>query len=70
MVALILTNGLTLAIPWMLKGAVEALERSSPLATIGRFSLLISVTALLLVVVRIWSRRLILGASRRVVDGK
>ena len=67
MVALIVTNGLTLAIPWMLKGAVEALERSSPLATIGRFSLLISVTALLLVGVRTWSRRLILGASRRVV---
>lgn len=66
-VALIITNGLTLAIPWMLKGAVEALTRSAPLATIGRFALLISITALLLAVVRTWSRWLILGASRRVV---
>jgi ATP-binding cassette subfamily B protein len=58
-VALIITNSLTLAIPWMLKGAVEALTRSAPLATIGRFALLISITA--------WSRWLILGASRRVI---
>lgn len=65
-VALIITNVMTLAIPWMLKGAVEALERSAPLATVGRFAALISVTALLLSVVRTWSRLLILGASRRV----
>ena len=66
-VALIITNGLTLAIPWMLKGAVEALTRSAPLATIGRYALLISVTAIFLAVVRTWSRLLILGASRRVI---
>jgi ATP-binding cassette subfamily B protein len=65
--ALVATNGLTLAIPWMLKGAVEALERAAPLRQIARYAVLICLTALVLSVVRTWSRWLILGASRHVV---
>ncbi|HEU4400823.1 MAG TPA: ABC transporter transmembrane domain-containing protein, partial [Candidatus Polarisedimenticolia bacterium] len=64
---LIVTNALSLSIPWLLKQAIEALRQKDTLGTVTRYALLISGIALLLAVVRTWSRRFILGASRRIV---
>jgi len=64
---LIVTNALTLLIPWLLKDAIEALRDRTSLRAVRFDALAIILTALVLAVVRTWSRLLILGASRRIV---
>ena len=64
---LIVTNALTLLIPWLLKDAIEALRTGSPLARVRFDALAIMLTALVLAAIRTWSRLLVLGASRRIV---
>jgi ATP-binding cassette subfamily B protein len=64
---LAVTNGLTLVIPWLLKHAIEGLQEQRPLAVVGRYAGAIAVVALLLAIVRTWSRLSVLGASRRIV---
>lgn len=66
---LIVTNALTLLIPWLLKDAIEALRDGAALRAVRFDALAILLTALVLAAVRTWSRLLILGASRRIVYG-
>src|SRR5881628_3279015 len=61
------TNALTLAIPWLLKKAIEALRQAAAMRQIGTYALAICGVAAALAVVRTWSRLLVLGASRRIV---
>jgi ATP-binding cassette subfamily B protein len=67
LLCLVATNGLTLATPWLLKHGIEALQAHSPLAVVGRYALAIAGVALLLAVVRTWSRLHVLGAARHIV---
>jgi ATP-binding cassette subfamily B multidrug efflux pump len=64
---LLVTNGLGLWIPWLLRDAVGSLERHEGLSVITKLALLMIVVALGQAVVRTFSRRIILGASRRIV---
>ena len=64
---LVITNGLTLVIPWLLKHGIEDLQDRAPLRLVGRYALAIAGVALLLAAVRTWSRLYVLGASRRIV---
>ena len=66
-VCLVATNALTLLIPWLLKEAIEALRLASPLRVVALEAAAIIVTALVLALVRTWSRLHVLGASRRIV---
>ncbi|HEV8201766.1 MAG TPA: ABC transporter ATP-binding protein [Candidatus Polarisedimenticolia bacterium] len=64
---LVITNGLTLVIPWLLKHGIEALQQHQPLRLVGRYAAGIAVVAVLLAFVRTWSRWYVLGGSRRIV---
>jgi len=64
---LAVTNGLTLVIPWLLKHAIEGLQEQRPIEVVGRYAGAIALVALLLAIVRTWSRLSVLGASRRIV---
>ena len=64
---LVATCALTLYVPWLLKEAVEALRRGSPLRQVAHYALAIVAVAAVLAVIRTWSRLFILGASRRIV---
>jgi ATP-binding cassette subfamily B multidrug efflux pump len=64
---LIVTNALTLLIPWLLKDVIETLRAGAPLHRVRFDALAIILTALALAAVRTWSRLLLLGASRRIV---
>ncbi len=64
---LMATNALALAIPWLLKLAVDRIEAGADLAVVGRYALAIVTIALAQAVVRTASRLAILGASRRIV---
>ncbi len=64
---LVITNGLSLSIPWLLKEAVEELRQGSAPRRIAVYALEISAIALVLAVIRMWSRLFVLGASRRIV---
>jgi ATP-binding cassette subfamily B multidrug efflux pump len=64
---LAVTNGLTLAVPWLLKHAIEALQEKQALAVVGRYAAAIAGVALLLAIARTWSRLYVLGAARRIV---
>ncbi len=64
---LLLTNGLALAIPWLLRDAVHRLERRAPLREVALVAVGIVLVAVLQAFVRTHSRLRILGASRRVV---
>ena len=64
---LIVTNALTLLIPWLLKDAIEALRQGASLRAVRFDALAIILTALVLAAARTGSRLLILGASRRIV---
>ncbi|HYV18285.1 MAG TPA: ABC transporter ATP-binding protein [Verrucomicrobiae bacterium] len=66
-VFLVITNGLTLVIPWLLKHGIEALQQHQSLRLVGRYAAGIGVVAVLLAFVRTWSRWYVLGGSRRVV---
>src|SRR5262245_20361601 len=61
---LLVTNGLGLTIPWLLRDAVGALERSAPARTIAGFALAMIALALAQAGVRTLSRFSVLGASR------
>ena len=63
---LVLTNVFALAIPWVLRDAVHALERGVPPGTIARYACAIIALALIQAWVRTLSRLVILGASRRI----
>ncbi|HZN03982.1 MAG TPA: ABC transporter ATP-binding protein [Candidatus Polarisedimenticolia bacterium] len=67
LLCLVVTNGLMLVIPWLLKHGIEALQARAPLSLVGRHALAIAVVALLLAGIRTWSRLHVLGASRRIV---
>jgi ATP-binding cassette subfamily B protein len=64
---LLATNLLSLAIPWLLREAIRAMERSLDLAIIARLAAGIIAVSLLQAGVRTASRVAILGASRHVV---
>lgn len=63
---LLLTNGLSLWIPWLLRDAIEAIERQAALRVVAAFAAWIVVVALAQAVVRTISRLMILGNSRRI----
>jgi len=64
---LLVTNGLSLWIPWLLRDAIRALERQVDLRVIGRYALLMMGVALVQAGVRTLSRLSVLGTSRRIV---
>jgi ATP-binding cassette subfamily B protein len=64
---LLVTNGLSLWIPWLLRDAIRAMEQDVDLRVIGGFALLMMVVALAQAAVRTTSRLAVLGASRRIV---
>ena len=63
---LLLTNALSLSIPWLLRAAIGKLEGAAPIAEIGKLALAIIGVAAAQAVVRTGSRLAILGNSRRV----
>ena len=67
LLCLVVTNAVTLLIPWLLKEAIDALGRGSALRNVAFHACAIVVAALVLAAIRTWSRLLILGASRRIV---
>jgi ATP-binding cassette subfamily B multidrug efflux pump len=69
LLCLVATNALTLLVPWLLKRAIEAIKGAGGAAGAARYAAAIAGVALVLAVVRTWSRLFILGASRKVVAG-
>jgi len=63
---LLLTNGLALWIPWLLRDAIRAMERGAPLRVVAGLAAGMGGIALLQAVVRTFSRLVILGNSRRI----
>jgi len=61
------TNGLTLVTPWLLKHGIEGLQEKQSLAVVGRYAAAIAGAAILLAILRTWSRLYVLGAARRIV---
>ncbi len=64
---LLATNALTLAIPWLLKVAVERLGAGAPWRSIGWLAAAMAGAAGAIAFIRIRSRLYVLGASRRIV---
>jgi ATP-binding cassette subfamily B protein len=64
---LLLTNGLSLWIPWLLRDAVRAMQREVDLRVIGRFAVAMMAVAMIQAGVRTLSRVALLGTSRRIV---
>jgi ATP-binding cassette subfamily B protein len=64
---LLATNGLVLLIPWLLRRAIDAMERGENLQVVARLALLMAGVALLQAVIRTLSRLSILGNSRKIV---
>jgi len=64
---LLVTNALSLWIPWLLRDAIRAMEQKVDLRVIGRYALLMIAVALAQAGVRTVSRLAVLGASRRIV---
>ena len=64
---LVLTNGLSLSIPWLLRGAIDALARGVELRELAEFAGAMIGVAALGAVTRTVSRWTILGNSRRIV---
>ena len=67
LLCLFLTNGLSLGIPWLLRGAIRAMERGAAPVLLVEFGSGIVLLALLQAWVRTLSRLKILGASRHIV---
>src|SRR5678816_1622181 len=66
------TNGFSLAIPWLLKQAIDALRTLSPTVAHGivvRDAILIIVFAVLQALIRTWSRIFIFDAARNIEYG-
>jgi ATP-binding cassette subfamily B multidrug efflux pump len=66
---LLTTNGLALWIPWLLRDAINALERGVELRVLSSFAAWMIAIALLQAVARTFSRLVILGTSRRIIFG-
>ena len=66
-VLLVATNILALAIPWMLKEAVDAVQRRESAGRVAAIAAAIGCVALVQALVRTLSRIAILGASRHIV---
>ena len=64
---LLVTNALALAIPWLLRDAIHALERRESADTVAWYAGAMAALALGQAVARTFSRLTILGASRRIV---
>jgi ATP-binding cassette subfamily B protein len=64
---LLVTNGLTLVIPWLLMHAIDGIRQKQALAVLGRYAAAIALVAVLLAILRTWSRFYVLGVSRRIV---
>jgi ATP-binding cassette subfamily B protein len=64
---LVVTSLLTVVIPWILKEAIESLERGESYRRATLLAAAMAGAALILAVIRTASRLLILGASRRIV---
>jgi ATP-binding cassette subfamily B protein len=65
---LVLTNGLSLWIPWLLRGAIDALERQIELRDLAGFALAMIGVASLQAIARTLSRWAMLGNSRKIVS--
>jgi ATP-binding cassette subfamily B protein len=63
---LLLTNGLSLWIPWLLRDAIEQLEAGTPLSNVAWLALAMAGIALLQACTRTASRLTILGNSRKI----
>src|SRR5262245_30855905 len=63
---LVVTNALSLGIPWLLRDAVHSIERGAPRGLLAQYAGAMVVLALLQAWVRTLSRLRILGASRRI----
>ncbi|MBD3868689.1 MAG: hypothetical protein IFK94_11240, partial [Acidobacteria bacterium] len=66
-VLLLVTNGLNLTIPWLLREAIDRLEAGTEPSIIGWIVLGMVLAAVLQMGTRTLSRLMILGASRRIV---
>ncbi len=64
---LLATNGLSLLLPWLLRGAVQDIEAGTTLQALARTAGLMGMVAVLQAWARAQSRLKMLGASRRVV---
>jgi len=67
LVLLLVTNGLSLWIPWLLRDAIGAMESRVALSVLAGYAAAIAGIAVLQAVVRTLSRLTILGNSRRIV---
>lgn len=67
LVLLLVTNALALLVPWLLRDAIDGMERGEALAFVAWHAGAMALVALAQAAVRTWSRLAILGASRRVV---
>jgi ATP-binding cassette subfamily B protein len=65
-VFLILTNALSLGIPWLLRDSIHAMEQGASLSLLGSYAVAMIVLAILQAGARTLSRLQILGASRRI----
>jgi ATP-binding cassette subfamily B multidrug efflux pump len=66
LVLLAVTNALALGIPWLLRGAVQAMEERAGVRVVLRYAAGMAALALAQAAVRTWSRLTVLGASRRI----
>jgi ATP-binding cassette subfamily B protein len=63
---LLVTNGLSLSVPWLLRSAIDKLQARAELAVIGKIAIAIIAVALLGAAARTASRLAILGNSRKI----
>jgi len=63
---LLVTNGLALSIPWLLRDAIRAMERGAELSVVAGFALTMMGVALAQAIARTASRLAVLGNSRRI----
>jgi ATP-binding cassette subfamily B multidrug efflux pump len=67
LVLLLLTNGLGLSIPWLLRDAITSIENGEPLNAVARLALIMIGVAFATAIVRTLSRIAMLGNSRKIV---
>ncbi len=66
-VLILLTNGLVLTIPWLMRGAIDALRRGTTSGEMAAYSAGMAALAVLQALVRTASRMALLGSSRKIV---
>jgi ATP-binding cassette subfamily B protein len=67
LIFLLATNVLALAVPWILKETIEGLRAGVAPRRLAQNVILMASIAVILAVIRTWSRLFVLGASRRIV---